>query len=143
MRFMVIVKASKESEQGVLPTEQDFAEMNAFNEKLVKAGVFLEGDPRLVEDREPIELDPLDQHQLGMLLLDQAVKDASDTSLQAFVEATGVLPDGTVGALVYRDTWRAVRHIADRARPWAVGPRKKPLPVSVNVPPATCRNAQS
>lgn len=97
-----------------------------------RLGVFLEGDPRLVEDREPIELDPLDQHQLGMLLLDRAVKDASDTSLQAFVEATGVLPDGTVGALVYRDTWRAVRHIADRARPWAVGPRKKPLPVSVN-----------
>ena len=97
-----------------------------------RLGVFLEGDPRLVEDREPIELDPLDQHQLGMLLLDRAVKDASDASLQAFVEATGVLPDGTVGALVYRDTWRAVRHIADRARPWLVGSRKKPLPVSVN-----------
>ncbi|HEY6724046.1 MAG TPA: exodeoxyribonuclease V subunit gamma [Polyangiaceae bacterium] len=97
-----------------------------------RLGVFLEGDPRLVEDREPIELDPLEQHELGMLLLDRALKEPDDTSLQAFVEATGVLPDGTVGSLLYQDTWRAVRHIADRARPWLVGPRKKPHPVSVD-----------
>jgi hypothetical protein len=41
MRFMVIVKASEESEAGVLPTPAEFAEMGAFNEQLVKAGVML------------------------------------------------------------------------------------------------------
>jgi exodeoxyribonuclease V gamma subunit len=97
-----------------------------------RLGVFLEGDPRLVEDREPIELDPLARHELGALLLDRAVKDPSDATLQAFVEATGVLPDGTVGSVLYHDTWRDVRRIADSARPWLVGARKRPTPVSVN-----------
>jgi hypothetical protein len=41
MRFMVIVKASKNSEAGKLPTKKDFADMGKFNEELVKAGVML------------------------------------------------------------------------------------------------------
>jgi hypothetical protein len=41
MRFMVIVKASKESEAGVLPSQELLAEMGKFNEQLVKAGVML------------------------------------------------------------------------------------------------------
>ena len=44
MRFMVIVKASKESEAGILPSEQELAEMGKFNEQLVKAGVMLAGE---------------------------------------------------------------------------------------------------
>ena len=44
MRVMVMVKASKNSEAGVLPTEKLFAEMMAFNEEMVKAGVMLAGD---------------------------------------------------------------------------------------------------
>lgn len=44
MRVMVIVKASPESEQGVIPTTEEFAAMGAFNEELVKAGVMLAGD---------------------------------------------------------------------------------------------------
>ena len=44
MRFMVIVKANPETEQGVLPTEQELREMGAFNEELVKAGVMLAGE---------------------------------------------------------------------------------------------------
>ena len=44
MRFMVIVKASKESEAGILPTEEQLAEMAKYNEELVKAGVMLAGD---------------------------------------------------------------------------------------------------
>jgi hypothetical protein len=44
MRVMVIVKATKNSEAGVMPTEKLFAEMMAFNEKLVKAGVMQSGD---------------------------------------------------------------------------------------------------
>jgi hypothetical protein len=44
MRFMVIVKASQESEAGVLPSETLLAEMGKFNEELVKAGVMLAGE---------------------------------------------------------------------------------------------------
>ena len=44
MRFMVLVKASSESEAGVLPDEQMLTEMGRFNEELVKAGVMLAGE---------------------------------------------------------------------------------------------------
>jgi hypothetical protein len=44
MRFMVIVKATKDSEAGVMPSEQLLTEMGRFNEELVKAGVMLEGN---------------------------------------------------------------------------------------------------
>ena len=41
MRFMVLVKANKDSEAGVLPDEKILTEMGKFNEQLVKAGVML------------------------------------------------------------------------------------------------------
>jgi hypothetical protein len=44
MRFMVIVKANKDSEAGVLPSKEILTEMGKFNEELVKAGVMLAGE---------------------------------------------------------------------------------------------------
>ena len=44
MRFMVIVKANKDSEAGVLPSTEMLTEMGKFNEELVKAGVMLAGE---------------------------------------------------------------------------------------------------
>lgn len=44
MRFMVIVKATKESEAGVLPTTEELANMGAFNEELARDGVLLAAD---------------------------------------------------------------------------------------------------
>jgi hypothetical protein len=44
MRFMVIVKATKESEAGVMPSTQLLTEMGKYNEELVKAGVMLAGE---------------------------------------------------------------------------------------------------
>jgi hypothetical protein len=44
MRFMVIVKATKDSEAGVLPSEKLLADMGKYNEELVKAGVMLAGE---------------------------------------------------------------------------------------------------
>ena len=44
MRFMVLVKATKESESGVLPTREQLTEMGKFNEQLVKDGVLLSCD---------------------------------------------------------------------------------------------------
>ena len=43
MRFMIIVKATKESEAGVMPTEQLFSDMAAYHEELQKAGMLLDG----------------------------------------------------------------------------------------------------
>ena len=44
MKFMVIVKASPESEAGKMPSEKLMTEMGKFNEELVKAGVMLAGE---------------------------------------------------------------------------------------------------
>ena len=44
MRFMILVKADRNSEAGILPTEQLLTEMGKFNEELVKAGVMLAGE---------------------------------------------------------------------------------------------------
>jgi len=44
MRVMVFVKATKDSEQGHMPTTELFEEMGKFNEELVKAGVMMAGD---------------------------------------------------------------------------------------------------
>jgi hypothetical protein len=44
MKVMVLVKATKESEAGVMPTQTLLAEMGKFNEELVKAGIMLAGD---------------------------------------------------------------------------------------------------
>ena len=44
MRFMVLVKADKNSEAGVLPDEKLLADMTKYNEELVKAGVMLAGE---------------------------------------------------------------------------------------------------
>src|SRR5512141_2361271 len=41
MRFMVMVKATKDSEAGVMPSQQAMDEMGKFNEELIKAGVLL------------------------------------------------------------------------------------------------------
>ena len=44
MRVIVFVKATKDSEAGVLPTQELIAEMGKFNEELIKAGVMLAGE---------------------------------------------------------------------------------------------------
>jgi len=44
MRFMVIVKANKDSEAGILPDQKILTDMSKFNEELVKAGVMLAGE---------------------------------------------------------------------------------------------------
>jgi hypothetical protein len=44
MRFMVMVKATQDSEQGVLPSEEMLSAMGRYNEELAKAGVMLAGE---------------------------------------------------------------------------------------------------
>jgi hypothetical protein len=51
MRFMVIVKANKESESGKMPSAQELTEMGKYNEELVKAGVMLAGEGLLASSK--------------------------------------------------------------------------------------------
>ena len=44
MRFMILIKATKDSEAGVMPSQQLLTEMGKFNEELVKAGLMLAGE---------------------------------------------------------------------------------------------------
>lgn len=44
MRFIVMVKANKDSETGIMPTEEQLRDMGKFNDELVKAGVMLAGE---------------------------------------------------------------------------------------------------
>ena len=44
MKYMVLVKANKDSEAGVLPTEAELVEMHKFNEELIRSGVMLAGE---------------------------------------------------------------------------------------------------
>ncbi|MCI0388118.1 MAG: YciI family protein [Acidobacteria bacterium] len=44
MRFMILVKANKDTEAGVMPSEELLTEMGKYNEELVKAGVMLAGE---------------------------------------------------------------------------------------------------
>ena len=44
MRVMVLVKATKDSEQGIMPTTEEFAAMGKFNEELINAGIMVSGD---------------------------------------------------------------------------------------------------
>jgi len=44
MRVMVLIKANKDSEAGILPSEQLLADMGKYNEELVKAGIMLAGE---------------------------------------------------------------------------------------------------
>ena len=44
MRFMILVKANENSEAGVMPDQKLLADMQTFNEELVKAGIMLTGD---------------------------------------------------------------------------------------------------
>jgi len=44
MRFMLMVKASEDSEKGIMPTEAELGEMGQYNEEMVKAGVMLAGE---------------------------------------------------------------------------------------------------
>ena len=44
MRFMILIKANKDSEAGVMPDEKLLSDMGKFNEELVKAGIMLDGE---------------------------------------------------------------------------------------------------
>lgn len=86
-----------------------------------RLGLYLADDPLLVEDREPLELSPMQRYDVGSLLLEQALEGRSEEAAHSVVRATGRLPHGTPGDLSERDLWQTACQIAERARPFLVG----------------------
>jgi uncharacterized glyoxalase superfamily protein PhnB len=62
MRCMAIVKASKDSEAGVMPSQQLLADMGRFNEELAKAGVLLAGEGRQKNQAQYLTFDSVRRH---------------------------------------------------------------------------------
>jgi exodeoxyribonuclease V gamma subunit len=82
----------------------------------------------LVQDREPIELDALEQYELGELLLEQALTGREASDLEPILRATGRLPLGTPGACRFGDLWPTVTRILEALRPWQQGAKLPPAP---------------
>jgi exodeoxyribonuclease V gamma subunit len=81
----------------------------------------------LVSDREPIELDPLAQYELGDLLLGYASECRDPEALARLLRASGRLPLGVPGECLYRDLLPRVTSILGAAAPWQTGARHPPL----------------
>ena len=109
MRFIVLVKACKESEAGVMPSRKDLETMGAFNEELVKAGVMLAGDGlhpsskaarvRLTTKAAPVVVDgPFAEtkEQLGGFYLYDAA------NLDEALELAARIPDAKNGSIEVR-----------------------------------------
>ena len=88
MRFMVMVKATKDSEAGVMPSEELLGAMGKFNEEMVKAGVMLDGNGlqpsskgarvRFAGDKRTVDRRPVRGDQgAGRRLLDHPGQDRS------------------------------------------------------------------
>jgi len=60
------------------------------------------------EDSEPFDIDGLDAYQLRRTILDQSVKGASSSDIEAVLEASGALPEGAFRTAVMDDTWTRV-----------------------------------
>jgi hypothetical protein len=104
MRFMIIGKATKESEAGILPKPEAFAEMGEYNDKLVKAGVLLaaeglaasskgarvkfSGDKRIVIDGPFAETKEL---IAGFMIIQV---NSLDEAIEWVKRAPNALPDG-------------------------------------------------
>jgi exodeoxyribonuclease V gamma subunit len=85
-------------------------------------GLYLDDDPTLVEDREPLEPEPLERYGLGSLLLERALRGADVEAESELLRAKGVLPLGAVGAFYYSTLLPEVEAIASAARPILVHP---------------------
>jgi len=102
MRFMVFVRASKDTEAGVMPSEELLAEMGRFNEELVKAGVMLAGEGlhpssrgvrvRFSGDRRTVVEGPFPQNEVvaGFWLWDVKSRDEAIEWAKRIPNPTGV-----------------------------------------------------
>lgn len=93
----------------------------------------LERDSVLVEDREPIELDPLQRHKIGAALLTQALDDGSLDDGFDRTRARGVLPLGTPGRLDYAAIEEQALRVALDARRFREGGRLAPVEVDLDI----------
>jgi exodeoxyribonuclease V gamma subunit len=97
-----------------------------------RLGLYLVGEPDLVEDREPIELDFLARHRIGAFVLERALAGELDKAAEA-VRAAGWLPLGAPGDVLYADIRGDVAGVTRVAAAWAVGARLAPLEIDLDI----------
>lgn len=101
-----------------------------FREQL---GTSLKEQAELVEDREPLDLDPLDRYAVGNCLLQRAVAGDSPAQQLAYVRAAGLLPPGSLGALDVDALLPEVLAISAHLARWRTGEALPPLDVQVPI----------
>ncbi len=95
--------------------------------------LFLERESVLVEDREPIELDHLERHKIGAALLEQALGTSALDDGLSRTRASGVLPFGTPGHLLYETIEEQAHCVELAARRYREGGRLPPLEVDLEI----------
>lgn len=90
-------------------------------------GLILEGEPDLVDDREPCEPDALERYEIGALLLDWMLAGRALEDAEPMLRARGLLPIGNLGSAYFGTFVPELAAIVGRARRWADGPERPPL----------------
>lgn len=100
---------------------------------LERSGVRLRERPRILEDRESIELDGLERYFVGQHLLEWALDGSDFDKAWSVTRAQGALPLGTPGICLFREIATEVAELARAARPFRTGELLTPLPFEVTL----------
>jgi exodeoxyribonuclease V gamma subunit len=98
-----------------------------------RLGVHLDDWSRDRSDREPMELDPLEEWHLGQALLRHELEDLDPETSLLLLRASGALPLGTPGDVRYEDLRRIVDPIRSAAKAWCGPEPLPPLDVDLQV----------
>ena len=90
-------------------------------------GLYLSDEAEPLEDREPLELDALDQWKLGDALLQRQLAGGDEGEIRELLRAQGVLPPGALGEVVWGSVAASVRRLIEKSRAICGGAPRGPL----------------
>jgi exodeoxyribonuclease V gamma subunit len=88
---------------------------------------------RVLDEREPMELDALERHRLGSFVFDRLLDARSEREAFELARAAGVLPHGEPGFASFDDVLRDARALAAATKSWRRGERLPPLPFELEL----------
>ncbi|RJQ78751.1 MAG: exodeoxyribonuclease V subunit gamma [Desulfobacteraceae bacterium] len=99
-----------------------------------RLGVFLHEDPETIEDRESFVLEPLGRYKIGQRILEGVLGGASPDQIYPALSASGILPHGTVGKVLYQELSAEVRIFMNTMAALLPEemPRSEPLELDLN-----------
>ncbi len=99
-----------------------------------RLGLQLELDERLLEEREALDLGPLESHQLIARSVESVVQGQTEATLTASLRAEGLLPHGTAGELLLSDLLtHSIRPLANAVRSHSAGPSSEPQLIEIGL----------